>query len=89
MGRRKKVDVFALPASKQLEDMRATRRKKRRITYDCMNAVVQGSKVGCKAGQQISKGSGDGRATLIAVLRGGSSMTCKTCPYYDPDYDIT
>jgi len=84
-------NLFQEPMATELTTKRIQARRKRRITYDCMNAIVQGIWVTCKAGHEFrrtgpksSAGTGIG---LLPVLRGMASSTCKQCEDYDEETD--
>lgn len=66
----------------QLGQLREKRRSKGRITFDCFNAMVRGDRVYCKLGHVLSA-KRDGGLTLVEVLRGRSSPTCRKCSDYD------
>jgi len=68
---------FEEPLATQMEAKRDEARRKRRITYDCFNAVVKGDKVVCAQGGFASP------IPLLTVLRGRSSAICQKCPVYD------
>lgn len=83
--------IFQEPAASKLAQMRIqkrrNRRQHRRITYDCMNSIVQGDSIICKKGHVLK--SIGGRKTpglsLLSVLRGISSSVCKNCQDYDEE----
>lgn len=80
-----KDNLFQEPTATQLAEMRIHARQKRRLTYDCMNAIVQGDGVVCKKEHEfkpISNRRNKGIA-LLTVLRGTSSSTCQKCRDYD------
>jgi len=89
-----KVSKEAMPESffhgakaEKLALERIKARKTRRLTYDCMNAVVTGDSVICKAGHWL-KGSGNRKKPglqILSVLRGRSSSICQACPDYDKE----
>jgi len=83
----KQDDLFLNPMAAELTKYRIRARKKRRLTYDCMKAIVQGDIVVCKkkhrfmkVGRQIKEGF-----PLLAVLRGRSSSVCQRCKDYDEE----
>ena len=88
------TEATAIPESwfrgKKAEELtheRIRARKTRRLTYDCMNAVVTGDSVICKAGHWL-KGSGNRKKPglqILSVLRGRSSSICQTCRDYDKE----
>jgi len=75
---------FEVGKAEELTTLRIWARGKRRLTYDCMNAVVQGKEAVCKLGHEFkvgrSKGIGMG---LLSVLRGRSSSKCQKCTDFD------
>ena len=79
--------IFKEPAATKLTQMRIQKRRHRRLTYDCMTAIVQGDSVTCKKGHVLK--SIGGRKTpglsLLSVLRGISSSVCKECQDYDEE----
>lgn len=97
MGSKTKVTdndmLFQEPEATQLACMRIKARGKRQITYDCMNAVVQGSKALCKLGHKflaVGRDKVTGREigmSLRIILRGRSSSACTHCPDYDGECD--
>jgi len=77
--------LFQEPRATQLTLLRIQARRKRRLTYDCMNTRVQGEWVYCRKGyklpspgRQNSNGLG-----LLSVLKGRSSQICQKCKDYD------
>jgi len=68
--------------AQELANLRREARCKRRLTYDCMNAIVQGNTVICRNGHQFKGNKGMG---LLAVLRGRSSSQCQKCTDYDEE----
>ena len=61
-----------------------TRREnpKRRLTYDCLNAVLgKGLKIRCKCGHPLKTTS------LLPILRGRSSRICQLCKDFDGEMD--
>ena len=68
-----------------LVEGRISARHKRRLTYDCMNAIVNQDRVLCKKGHefpQTTKGQYRG-LDLVSVLTGRSSRICQDCKDYD------
>lgn len=61
------------------------RHKKRigRLTYDCVNTVVTGDRVKCKAKRILDKLSADGSMKLLGVLKGRTSTFCLECTKYE------
>ncbi len=82
-GRTEKDDLFQEPRAKELAQIRMRSRKKRRLIYDCMNAVVQGDGVTCREGHEFKGYSRDKGIPLLTVLRGTASSTCQECGDYD------
>jgi hypothetical protein len=68
---------FDDPLATQLEMKRDRARTKRRITYDCFNAVVIDSQVNCTRGHFTIS------IPLVTVLRGRSTAVCVKCADYD------
>ena len=76
---------FKRPKADDLTILRIKARRRRRLTYDCMNAVVLGSTVVCKRGytfKVMGKRKEPG-LPLIGVLGGMSSCLCHRCKDYD------
>jgi len=60
----------------ELEKMRDTYRLMgKRLTFDCMNLIISGGKVGCR--YKDIKG-----VSLLPVLRGVTYTPCKDCPLF-------
>jgi hypothetical protein len=78
-------NIFKKPMAAELTNKRIQARKKRRLTYDCMGAIVKGAVVVCKEGHHfmsLGRGKGGGKGEglpLLAVLRGRSSGACQRC----------
>jgi len=75
---------FKRPKVNELTILRREARR-RRLTYDCMNAVVQGNTVVCKRGHPfkvMGKRKSPG-LPVIGVLGGMSSCECRKCEDYD------
>ena len=68
---------FKEQLASQLEAKRNTARTKRRITYDCFNAVVRDGEVSCARGHLTNS------IPLLTVLRGRSTAVCVKCGDYD------
>ena len=68
---------FDEPLANQLEAKRDHARTRRRITYDCFNAVVRDGQVSCGRGHLASS------VPLLTVLRGRSTTVCVKCADYD------
>ena len=68
---------FEEPFASQLETKRYLARNKRRITYDCFNAVVRDGQVSCARGHLANS------VPLLTVLRGRSTKVCVKCGHYD------
>lgn len=77
--RRISVDIWDNPTVlDELERMRAVKRKSGRLTFDCLNTVVKGDRVLCSKSKLLGR-SRDGSLSLLMVLRGITSGTCKGC----------
>lgn len=68
---------FDEPLASQLETKRSMARTRRRITYDCFNAVLSDGEVRCTREHFVHS------IPLIAVLRGRSTAVCVKCSDYD------
>jgi len=68
---------FDEPLAAELEAKRNHARTKRRITYDCYNAVVRDGQVSCARGHLTNS------VPLLTVLRGRSTRVCVKCADYD------
>lgn len=68
---------FEEPLATQLEIKRDEARKKRRITYDCFNAILSDGQVKCVHGHFSHF------IPLLTVLRGRSTKVCVKCADYD------
>lgn len=68
---------FEEPLATQLEIKREEARKKRRITYDCFNAILSDGQVKCAQGHFRHS------IPLLTVLRGRSTAVCVKCADYD------
>lgn len=76
--------LFEEPVATQLEEKRATaRRKKRKLVYDCFAAKVREDRVFCGEGYSLNTKSPDGMMLLTAVLSGRTTSRCQICAYYD------
>lgn len=83
---------FRDPMASQLVQLRIkarkklnTLKKKKRLTYDCLSAIVKGDSVLCKkkhAFKKVGKRQKEG-LSLLAVLRGMSSSVCQSCEDYN------
>ena len=76
---------FKRPKVDELTILRIKARRRRRLTYDCMNAVVAGSTVVCKRGHTF-KVMGKRKIPglpVIGVLGGMSSSVCRNCEDFD------
>jgi hypothetical protein len=84
-------NAFKNPMAAELTKNRIQARRKRRLTYDCMSAIVKGAVVVCKEGHkflQMGRRGGQGQGlSLLSVLRGRSSGVCQNC--HDFDQEIT
>lgn len=79
--------IFTEPHASELAKLRIEARQKRRIPYDCLNAIVQYSPtdcVKCKMGHLIGRGAG-GAKDLLSVLAGRSALVCQDCKDYNAD----
>lgn len=77
--------MFREPMATKLAELRIAARAKRRLTYDCMKAVVSGARVICAKGHKFPT-PGFTEVTgvrLESVLRGRSSQVCQRCEDYD------
>lgn len=77
--------LFQEPQASELMTLRSRARRKRRITYDCMSAIVYGDQVRCKKGHEFRTigRSGGNSLSVRTVLRGTASSACKKCQDYD------
>jgi len=76
---------FKRPKVNELTILRREARRKRRLTYDCLNGIVAGSTVLCKRGHTF-KVMGKRKIPglpVIGVLGGMSSSVCRNCEDYD------
>ncbi|MFC1972256.1 hypothetical protein ACFLVE_02480 [Chloroflexota bacterium] len=73
---------FEEPLASQLEAKREMARTKRRITYDCPNAVVRDGRVRCVRGHFTDS------IPLLTVLRGRSTAVCVKCAGYDDGGEV-
>lgn len=73
---------FKEPGALELTRLRIKARRKRRLTYDCLGAMVQGKRVTCRKGHKFK-----GVLSLLALLRGRSSSVCQNCEDYDGETD--
>jgi hypothetical protein len=80
--------LFQEPWVSELTRRRIQARRKRRLTYDCMNATVRpGELVRCKQGHQFPKlahSQVEGLG-LRSVLSGRSSSICQKCKDFDQE----
>ena len=76
---------FKRDQANELTRVRITARRRRRLTYDCMNAVVQGNTVVCKGGHtfKVMGKRKEPGLPVIGVLGGMSSCLCRKCEDYD------
>ena len=73
---------FQEPMASILDNQREQIREKRRITYDCHNAIYPqtGDKVLCRLHHRInSKGSSRNYMPLLSVLKGSTVIGCRSC----------
>lgn len=72
----------------QLELLRESRRKVRRIIFDCYHAKVGAdSRVRCEMGRSLNQGRGnsssDGSVNIESVMTGHSCSACVSCRNYE------
>lgn len=53
-----------------------------RVTYDCVEAKVNGDRVTCHRGTPLHPDSKDGGLPLAAVLRGKTAAHCRVCEHF-------
>ncbi len=77
--------LFQEPQASELMTLRIRARRKRRITYDCMSAIVYGDLIRCKKGHEFRTigRAGGNKLSVRTVLRGTASSACKKCQDYD------
>lgn len=78
-------ELFQEPQVSELTTLRIQKRRKHRLTYDCMNGIVKGANVVCKKRHTfppIGNRKEPGLAVLT-VLRGTLSSVCHRCKDYD------
>ena len=68
----------------KLDKQRSIKRETGRITFDCYNARPRGDRVFCSKGKLLGQAR-DGSLSMVLVLRGITSGTCKDCEDYNPD----
>ena len=76
---------FKRPKVDELAILRIKARRWRRLTYDCMNGIVQGNTVVCKRGHTF-KVMGKRKTPglpVVGVLGGMSSSVCRKCEDFD------
>ena len=76
---------FKRDQANELTILRIKARRKRRLTYDCMNGIVASSTVVCKRGHAFKV---MGRRKIpglpvVGVLGGMSSCLCRNCEDFD------
>ena len=79
--------LFENPAAEWITSLRIKARRKRRLTYDCMNGIVKGDRVICKKGhvfRKVGRQEEEG-FPLFAVLKGRSSSICQKCPDFNQE----
>ncbi len=79
--------IFTEPQASELAKLRIAARGKRRIIYDCLNAIVYyypTDCVKCKMGNRLGRAK-DGSMALTSVLAGRSALVCQECKDYDAD----
>ena len=57
-----------------------------RLTYDCLNLKHKGNRAFCSKGIMLGQAK-DGSLSLLAVLGGIASGSCKECKYFVSDED--
>lgn len=77
MGLKDQGKYFEEPLATHLEAKRDMARTKRRITYDCFNAMVMDGRVGCARGHFTDS------IPLLTALRGRSTVVCVNCADYE------
>lgn len=79
-----KTDFWLEPTATQLEERRQGMwNAGGRLTYDCLNAILQPpDRVRCDKGHVLGT-SRDGTAFLMAVLRGTRLGPCQLCPGWE------
>ena len=80
----KAIALFDEPEASEFAKLRIEARNKRRVTYDCLNAIVDGERVKCNIGRHIGRAA-DGSMSLVSVLSGRSSSVCQDCKDYCAD----
>jgi len=71
----------------KLESQRATKRQSSiRLTFDCLNLKHRGNRAFCSRGVMLGQAK-DGSLSLLAVLKGVISSSCKECKYFVSDED--
>ena len=75
---------FEEPNATNLAIMRIEARRRRRITYDCMNAIVKGDKVECKKGHALGY-LAKKQFDLLYALKGKTGGHCNKCKDYDEE----
>ena len=76
---------FKRPKVNELTILRIKARRRRRLTYDCMNGIVKVNTVVCKWGHTF-KVMGRRKVPglpVVGVLGGMSSCMCRACEDYD------
>jgi len=76
--------LFTEPHASDLAKLRIVARGRRRIIYDCLNAIVDGDKVKCNKGNRLGRAP-DGSMALVSALTGRSALVCQDCKDYDAD----
>ena len=75
--------LYDEPIATILEKMRAKAATKRRITYDCFNAICKSDRVVCKLGIKLHPLRGS--MPLLSVLAGRGALVCKKCRFYEEE----
>ena len=76
---------FKRDQANELTILRIKARRRRRLTYDCMNGIVTSSTVVCKRGHTF-KVMGKRKTPglpVVGVLGGMSSSVCRKCEDFD------
>jgi len=77
--------LFQSAKATELTTLRIQKRRKHRLTYDCLNGIVVGNSVACKKGHTFPSIGNRQEAGLAVrtVLSGRSSSACHECDDYD------
>lgn len=78
--------IYSEPDASSMDNLRALRRARHRLTYDCFNAIATSDgRVRCRKDRTLKDTSPDKSMLLVTVLRGGNSGICEKCPDYEGD----